>query len=436
MPTRELPASPSTLGDLLVRVIGPPTGPSALLRPGCCVVVGSSRDADLRVEEPTVSGRHVRLEHKRGFVLAADLGSKNGTTLFGQRVALAEVRPGVRLGVGAAAVEVLDRRADPSARSELLRGLAGRSPPMVSLADRVQRIARLVEPALIRGESGTGKELVARALHDLGPRNKGPFVAINAASLSRELAESELFGHRRGAFTGAVSDRRGAFREADGGTLFIDEVAQLGLEVQGKLLRVVEERKVRPLGGDGPVGVDVRLVAATCEPLEEQVVDRRFRADLFQRIAVCVVRVPPLRDRLDDLPLLAPRLLCGLGLPPTTLLPGALAALGRGLYRDGNVRELRSVLLAAAIDAGAGTPIAEEHVLCALSERGVLTEATSPARARAMLASCGGNRSAAARRLGLPRSTFRDLLERARQADPVEPPIDSERPDHRDALYL
>lgn len=439
MPTTELPPrSGVSLNELRVRVCAPRSSHAEVsLRPKQGVVVGSSSAADLTLEEPTVSQRHVRLEHRGSYVLAVDLGSKNGTTLLGHRVTAVEVVPGARLRLGAATIEIVDASSPAShcASGERLEqatlpGLVGSSLPMQRLAQRVRRYAPLVEPVLVRGESGTGKELVARALHDLNPsRAKAAFVAINAASLSRELAESELFGHRRGAFTGAVTDRAGAFREASGGTLFIDEIAQLGPEVQAKLLRAVEDGVVRALGADGAVQVDVRLVAATCEPLEELVEQRRFRADLYERIAACVVRVPALRERLDDLPELAHHLLRKMSVDGArrgsaiaagsnagaALAPSGLAALARCKYR-GNVRELRNLLLHALLLAGPTAVIEEEHIVSAWSERTMRSVTRiSSGEARLVLAACDGNVSEAARRLGMPRTTLRDLI--AKNAD-------------------
>jgi len=279
---------------------------------------------------------------------------------------------------------------------------------MLRLADRVRRYAKLAVPLLIRGESGTGKELVARAAHEASEVT-GAFVAINAATFSRELAESELFGHRRGAFTGAIADRRGAFREAHAGTLFVDEVAQLSLDVQAKLLRVVEEGVVRPVGADGATRVDVRLVAATCEPLEAEVERGRFRRDLYERLAVCVVRVPPLRERLVDLPELARYLLAELRLERMRVMPSALAALSSRAF-PGNVRELRSILLLAAIAAGDSNVIAHAHVEAAFIERDGPSSTISYEEASATLRASDGNQSRTARALGVPRTTLRDLL--------------------------
>jgi DNA-binding NtrC family response regulator len=418
MTTIEIEGSRAPVGELVVRVWDVAQTPatllgSALLAPAGSVTVGKGALADLRVLEPTVSDRHVEIEHRGDSIMVADLCSKNGTTLLGHRIGRAEVAPGARLGLGRALLELAPavRSGGPAPETVPLAGLVGRSLPMLSLAERVRRYAKLSVPLLIRGESGTGKELVARAAHDESRLGKRPFVAINAATFSRELAESELFGHRRGAFTGAIADRRGAFREAHGGTLFIDELAQLTLDVQAKLLRVVEEGVVRPVGADGVTRVEVRLVAATCEPLENEVDRGRFRRDLYERLAVCVVRVPPLRERLSDLPELTRFLLTELRLERMRLTPGALAALASRSY-PGNVRELRSILLLAAIASGDANLIDSRHVESAFVERGGPDLRVSFEEAAATLRASGGNQSHTARVLGVPRTTLRDLLAR------------------------
>jgi DNA-binding NtrC family response regulator len=294
-----------------------------------------------------------------------------------------------------------------------LRQLIGRSRPMRQLAAAVRQIAPLRLPALLRGESGTGKDLVARAIHEESGRAEAPFVALNCAAIARDLAESELFGHRRGAFTGALRERRGAFQEAHQGTLFLDEIATLAPELQAKLLRAVEEGAVRPLGTEALVPVDVRLVVATCEPLEALVAERLFRADLYERLAVCRIHLPPLRDRADDIPLLARHLLEMSDLSACELSPGVLAAL-RAHRWPGNVRELRNVLVQAALRAG-GQRVLPEHVTSVLAERAPpLRRRVTPADALRVFEEVGGNISAAARRADVPRSTMRDLLRLAR----------------------
>ncbi len=282
----------------------------ATLAPGGELVLGSAAGANVRISDATVSGRHCRVTHAEGGVEVADLGSRNGVRVGGVRVPSALLPVGACFELGRTLVRLQPPLAHTAAASASpLPGLVGGSPAMRALAAGVRKVAPLRLPVLLRGESGTGKDLVARALHEASGRAGGPFVVLNAAAIARELAESELFGHRRGAFTGAVRDRRGAFREADGGTLFLDEIGAVPLELQAKLLRVVEEGVVRPVGGEATVQVDVRLCVATCEPLEAMVAARRFRADLYERLAVCVVVVPPLRERAEDIPALSRHLL-------------------------------------------------------------------------------------------------------------------------------
>lgn len=222
----------------------------------------------------------------------------------------------------------------------------------------VERLAGTEVTVLIRGESGTGKELVARAIHAHSPRHERPIVNVNCATLTPSLIESELFGHVRGAFTGAVQDRRGLFREADGGTLFLDEVAELPLEVQASLLRVLQEQKVRPVGGQREVSVDVRVIAATHRSLREEVAAGRFREDLLYRLRVVPVYLPPLRERLRDIPLLARRFIEAIEAreersAAREISPEALRALLDHRWK-GNVRELRNAMeYACAVGQGA-----------------------------------------------------------------------------------
>ncbi|MEP7122224.1 MAG: sigma 54-interacting transcriptional regulator [Byssovorax sp.] len=385
---------------------------SVPLAPGEAIVLGTAREggADtVRVDDGAVSARHCRVRHTGAAIVVEDLGSRNGVRVSGARVAGATLELGGAFEIGRTVVRV-DPATRSAARDRPLDGLIGGSPAMLRLASSVRKIAALKLPVLLRGESGTGKDLVARAVHDESPRKGQPFVALNAATISRELAESELFGHQRGAFTGAVRDRKGAFREASGGTLFLDEIASLSLEVQAKLLRVVEEGTVRPLGAEASVPVDVRLVVATCEPLERMVKERLFRADLYERIAVCVVQVPALRDRPDDIPALARHLLKTSELGARELSPGALGVL-RAQTWTGNVRELRNVTVQAALRAGGR--VQAEHVIEAIAERSPAKRRLEPDDAAKIFVEAGKNQSAAARRAGVPRSTMRDLLRAA-----------------------
>ncbi len=226
-------------------------------------------------------------------------------------------------------------------------GIEGQSRAMLELFETVKRVARHPSTVLILGESGTGKELIARAIHGLGPRRDGPFVAVNCATLAEPLLESELFGHERGAFTGADRPKDGVMETADGGTLFLDEVNEMGLGVQAKLLRALERREFRRVGGTRKISVDIQLLAASNVDLEALVESRRFRADLYYRLKVVTLVVPPLRDRKDAIPVLAQRFLEDIarqsGMPPKRMTPEALAQLTR--YRwPGNIRELRNFI--------------------------------------------------------------------------------------------
>jgi two-component system nitrogen regulation response regulator NtrX len=226
--------------------------------------------------------------------------------------------------------------------------LIGDSPKMQALRDAIARVAPIPSSVLIAGESGTGKELVARELHRRGPGAKSPLVAVNSAALPEQLVESELFGHERGAFTGADRLRRGAFENAGSGTLFLDEIGELPLPAQAKLLRVLEDRKVMRLGGDRAIQVTARIVAATNRHLEREVDAGRFRQDLYYRLNVHTLRVPPLRDRLSDIPALInhllPTIASHLGVRPKTITPEAIALLAAYDWRRNNVRELRNCL--------------------------------------------------------------------------------------------
>jgi two-component system response regulator PilR (NtrC family) len=218
---------------------------------------------------------------------------------------------------------------------------------MEQLRGMIARVARSQAPVHISGESGTGKELVARLIHLSGPRSEGPFIAVNCGAIPGELMESELFGHKRGSFTGAVADKKGLIETAEGGTLFLDEVADLPLHMQVKLLRVIQEKTLRPVGGNAEVPVDVRLLSATHKDLVELVALGKFREDLFYRINVIEIRVPALRERAGDIPELAEQILKRLGRrsggAPVQITPAALELL-RGHDFPGNVRELENVL--------------------------------------------------------------------------------------------
>jgi two-component system response regulator HydG len=286
------------------------------------------------------------------------------------------------------------------------------SSSMLQVLSEVRRTATLPWPVLIIGESGTGKEGIARSLHEHSARNTQPFIAINAGGLTRELVESELFGHERGAFTGAANRHRGVFEQAQHGTLFLDEVGELPLDLQARLLRALETGEIRRVGGEGSLQVDVRLVCATHRDLRAMVVEGSFRQDLYYRIARMVIEVPSLRVRPEDLRALTQRFLAEIGrdLGVRQIAPEAMARLMAHAW-PGNVRELRNVLSVAA--AAAHSCIDVGDVERALERVGGGIGATRELGVEAMrraLAECCGNQAAAARALGIPRSTLRDRL--------------------------
>jgi two-component system response regulator PilR (NtrC family) len=225
--------------------------------------------------------------------------------------------------------------------------LLGASPAMQHMREMIARVARSQAPVHIFGESGTGKELVAKLIHESGPRRDGPFVPVNCGAIPTELMESELFGHKRGSFTGAVSDKKGLIQSAEGGTLFLDEIADLPLHMQVKLLRVIQEKAVRPVGEQLEVAVDVRVLSATHKNLSQLVAEGKFREDLFYRVNVIELRVPSLRERREDVPELAEAILRRLGrrmkVTPPMLGKDALAALDAYAF-PGNVREFENIL--------------------------------------------------------------------------------------------
>jgi len=239
--------------------------------------------------------------------------------------------------------------------------LIGSGPAMRRVFETIQKVAETDITVLVRGESGTGKELVAQALHNRSPRKDRPFVAVNCAAISAELVESELFGHEKGAFTGADARRQGRFEAADGGTIFLDEIGDMAPETQAKVLRVLQERSFERVGGNRPIQVDVRVVAATHRNLEEEVARGRFREDLYYRLKVVETQLPPLRERSEDVPALALRFLEQvnerLGRERQRIAEGALARLARHPW-PGNVRELRNAIEQAAVLSSG--PVIEE----------------------------------------------------------------------------
>ena len=321
---------------------------------------------------------------------------------------LTPVYAGEEIRVGGHRLLVEIRTADEACTRPGFGAMVGATPVMKQLFGVLSRVAAHDAPVLLTGESGTGKELAARGLHDNGPRQNGPFIAVNCAGIPSTLFESELFGHEKGSFTGATRGQDGAFQAADGGTLFLDEVGELQADAQAKLLRVLESGEVRRVGGGKPEYPDVRVVCATNRDLADMSHQGTFRSDLYFRIAVLSVRLPPLRARREDIPQLAATLLNRAN-PGSSLTEDGASALMEHEW-PGNVRELRNVLTRALVLGGpviSATSLSFDAWAFDGAKPAELTaEGAERAAVEAALADSGGNRSAAARALGIPRSSL------------------------------
>ncbi len=308
--------------------------------------IGSHPSNDVVLADPTISRFHCRVVREGVAWRVVDTESKNGTRLQGVKILAAELESEATLAIGDSVLRLVPAGvASPVSVAvvDSFGGIVGRTAAMLRLFAVLERLAAADIDVLVQGESGTGKELVATELVKRGARARGPLMVVDCGAISPALVESELFGHVRGAFTGAERDREGAFEAADGGTVFLDEIGELPLELQPKLLRVLEAREVKRVGQTKPRRIDVRIVAATHRDLEREVNRGRFREDLYYRLAKLSVRVPPLRERLDDLPLLVETFLAALGRPHDDRLFSA-AVLREMQAHDwpGNVRELRN----------------------------------------------------------------------------------------------
>ncbi|HTJ80700.1 MAG TPA: sigma 54-interacting transcriptional regulator [Polyangiaceae bacterium] len=392
--------------------------------------IGSHRSNDLVLDDPLVSQFHCRLRAVHGTWQIEDLASFNGTRVDGVRVRDADLPyPFCRIQVGASSVAVhavgmRDEGEIPLAPS--FGAVRGSSLPMRRLFGMLERIADSDATVLIQGESGSGKGMIAAELQQRGPRKDGPLVIVDGGAIASGLAESELFGHARGAFTGASSDRIGAFEAANGGTLFLDEVGELPLDLQPKFLRALESREIRRLGETMTRKVDVRVIAATNRALEVEVNQRRFREDLFFRLSVVNVEVPPLRERVEDIPDLVMAFAQATGVKGAEALftPAVLADLASHPW-PGNVRELRNyveraVVLRTTTRAKSGTYRIADRLDESTIDLDVpfreAKEAAVETFDRAYLAKLlrwsNGNVSQAARRAGMDRIHLHRLVQR------------------------
>jgi DNA-binding NtrC family response regulator len=441
----------------VVVVGGPDEGAEAAL--AGTLVVGSGEGASFVVKDSSVSRAHARLAIDRGRVTVEDLGSKNGTFFAGARVDRATVPLGAVIALGRTQLTIVPRwhvREVAPSTATAFGSLYGSSLAMREIFAILERVAPTDVTVLVEGESGTGKELVARSVHAQSARAGGPYVVFDCAAVPAELAESELFGHKKGAFTGAVADRAGAFARSTGGTLCLDELGELPVDLQPKLLRALETGEVKPVGADDPIRVDVRVVASTNRDLRAEVRRGRFREDLLYRLDVVKLRLPPLRQRPEDVAGLV-ELLVGSSAPPfgaaagqaqvpageSKLPPGDTIA-GENLDKlraygwPGNVRELRNVLARAiALSRKPGEPparfaelvfnlgpAAEGPATLGMDFPGVasplpfkeareqLLDSFERAYVAALIARTGGNLTKAAQAAGISRSFLYDLVKK------------------------
>ena len=402
-------------------VVGPGLMRTHVFAEDAEVLIGRDEDCAVRLEHARISRHHARLQLGKRPVIE-DLGSRNGTKVNGETIAqgrTVELARGESFGAGPFTFVLI---ADASAPTAGPSALVVDDPSPATPPALLFTVATSPLTILIRGETGVGKELLAETLHRLSGR-RGRLVRLNCAAFPAELLESELFGHERGAFTGAVAVKKGLLETAAGGTVFLDEVGELPLPLQAKLLRAIEAREVLRVGGTDPVHVDVRFVAATHRDLPAEVARGAFRLDLYYRLAVLTLTIPPLRDRLERLPVLATDLANGIaarsGGTPRGIGPAAIARLQQHDW-PGNVRELRNVLERAVLLAGGGEVTPAHIVLDPPVLTGSTPAAPPPAsrgdddgeRQRIIdaLQKCAGNQTRAAKLLGISRATLATKL--------------------------
>jgi DNA-binding NtrC family response regulator len=389
--------------------------------------IGSHPSNALVITDPTVSRFHCELAITGGAVRVRDLDSRNGTRVGGVAIADATVDGGTTLALGDSEVKIQldpDRLELATSEGSSFGPLYGESAVMREVFSQLEKIAASDATVLIEGETGTGKEGAAEALHDAGARRARPFVVVDCGAIPANLLESELFGHEAGAFTGAIERRIGAFEQASGGSLFLDEIGELSAELQPKLLRALESREIRRVGSAASIRCDLRIIAATNRDLRAEVNRGSFRADLYYRLAVVRVVLPPLRERTGDVPVLVEHLLERIGADAETIAaltaPEFLAALAAAPW-PGNVRELRNHIEqctvfgerrlpnAPAVPHPAGT--VDPALSYEVARRQAL-DAFEIAYLTGLLARSAGNVAAAARDAGVNRAYLYRLLQR------------------------
>jgi DNA-binding NtrC family response regulator len=349
----DLPAfSRQTIGGIFLAIRGPDRGESVELRENRPIYFGSSSECDMALSDKAVSRKHLLAILEGNQVVLKDQGSTNGTYIQGSRFKEITIGYGAEVKLGRTVIKYLpnEESVEPEPSNETSFGqLIGQDTKMRQLFKLMQDVATTDATVLIEGETGTGKELIAEEIHNHSLRRNGPFVVFDCGSVPRELIESALFGHVKGSFTGAINDRKGAFADADGGTIFLDEIGEMALDLQPSLLRVLDKRAVRKVGANSYEPVDVRVVAATNRDLRSEVQKKNFREDLYYRLAVIRLSVPALRERGSDIPVLIEHFVRRFaGGRDMAITPDDMNLLRRHSW-PGNVRELRNTIERAVL---------------------------------------------------------------------------------------
>ena len=423
------------------------------------VKIGRGREADLQLPDPSVSRLHAKVFRVGGQYFLADLRSRNGTHADGKRITQLSLEDGRMFQVGpfrihfhrpvsgfpageeptappgspsstadsaeTEPVRVAKRTEAPAVTVEAPFGLIGGSAHVRKLVATIRRVAASDVPVLIEGETGSGKELVARGIHDASARRERPFIVVNCGAISPNLIESELFGHEKGAFTGATAQRKGAFELSNSGTIFLDEIGELPITLQPNLLRALEQKEVKRVGGNDLLLADVRILAATNRNLREEIARKTFREDLYFRVGAITVSIPPLRDRREDVSTLARHFLAEMKSPASGLLPDlSPAALDAMISHDwpGNVRELRNAIQRAVVMADSGELTGHDFSFLRRAAEPEAGAETPPGLSRweqaertnilGELARQMGNKTKAARALGIAKSTLFEKLKK------------------------
>ncbi|MGE0550007.1 MAG: sigma 54-interacting transcriptional regulator [Kofleriaceae bacterium] len=395
---------------------------------GARVGVGTHPSNDFQLTDRTLSRFHCEIVIIDGRPVIRDLGSRNGTDVAGTEVQVAYLKTKQLLTLGQTQVrfELRDAELDlPLSNQERFGLLVGRSEVMRTVFARLERAAQSDSTVLLLGETGTGKDLAAESIHAASGRKNGPFVIVDCAALPPTLIEAELFGFEKGAFTGADRAQRGAFEAAHGGTLFLDELGELPLDLQPKFLRAIESRTVQRIGARAPASIDVRIIAATNRPLRQEVNTKRFRADLYFRLAILEIELPPLRDRRDDIPLIVEEMLVTMTREPNEVLARLEA---KQLLRawqaqpwPGNVRELRNQLeryLAVPDDEQSAVTQGSDHWPVDVDQpfqlvREQWLQRLERSYLEALLDRHGGNATKAMRAANIPRVQFYRMIRRS-----------------------